>query len=136
MMNGDFIKNLNSLINGGFQNILLEKIEDACQLIENEAKELCPVDDGTLKASISHKVVQKDDKLTGVIGTNVEYAPYVHEGTGIYAVNGKGRKDVPWVFKDTNGKIWVTKGQKPKPFLKDAILKNEENIKEIFKESL
>lgn len=136
MMNGDFIKNLNTLINGGFQNILLEKIEDACQLIENEAKELCPVDDGTLKASIAHKVVQKDDKLTGVIGTNVEYAPYVHEGTGIYAVNGKGRKDVPWIFKDANGKIWVTKGQKPKPFLKDAILKNEENIKEIFKESL
>ncbi len=135
-MNGDFNKNLNALINGGLEDIMLEKIEDACQLIENEAKEGCPVDDGTLKASINHKISKKENKLIGVIGTNVEYAPYVHEGTGIYATDGKGRKEVPWVFKDAKGKTWVTKGQKPKPFLKETILNNEENIKTIFKDTL
>lgn len=136
MMNGDFVTNLNLLINGGLQDIIAEKLEDACQVIENEAKELCPVDDGTLKASISHRVIIKDAKLTGIVGTNVEYAPYVHEGTGIYAIDGKGRKEVPWTFVDAKGKTWVTKGQKPKPFLKNAILNNKENIKEIFKDTL
>ena len=135
-MNNDFIANLNLLINGGLQDIIVEKLEDACQLIENEAKELCPVDDGTLKASINHKIAIKDTKLTGIIGSNLEYAPYVHEGTGIYAINGKGRKEVPWTFVDTKGKTWVTKGQKPKQFLKEAILNNEENIKTIFKDTL
>jgi len=44
---------------------------------ESYAKKLCPVDTGNLRNSITHQ--QKDDK-TEVIGTNVEYAPYVELG--------------------------------------------------------
>lgn len=44
---------------------------------EAYAKEECPVDTGTLRDSISHAV---DDNTT-IIGTNVEYAPYVELGT-------------------------------------------------------
>ena len=45
---------------------------------ETYAKKLCPVDTGNLRNSITH--AQFDDH-TEVIGTNVEYAPYVELGT-------------------------------------------------------
>lgn len=45
--------------------------------VEGTAKDLCPVDDGTLRASITSKV----EGEVGIVGTNVEYAPYVEFGT-------------------------------------------------------
>ena len=45
---------------------------------EGYAKALCPVDTGRLRNSITH---QQMDENTEVIGTNVEYAPYVELGT-------------------------------------------------------
>ena len=45
---------------------------------ETYAKQLCPVDTGNLRNSITH--AQQDDN-TEVIGTNVEYAPHVELGT-------------------------------------------------------
>ena len=45
---------------------------------ESYAKQLCPVDTGNLRNSITHQQVSEN---TEVIGTNVEYAPYVELGT-------------------------------------------------------
>ena len=45
---------------------------------ESYAKRLCPVDTGRLRNSITH---QQYDDHTEVVGTNVEYAPYVELGT-------------------------------------------------------
>ena len=45
---------------------------------EGYAKMLCPVDTGRLRNSITH---QQYDETTEVIGTNVEYAPFVELGT-------------------------------------------------------
>lgn len=45
---------------------------------ESYAKRLCPVDTGRLRNSITHE--QYDDN-TEIIGTNVEYAPFVELGT-------------------------------------------------------
>ena len=44
---------------------------------EGYAKKLCPVDTGRLRNSITH---QQYDDSTEVVGTNVEYAPYVELG--------------------------------------------------------
>lgn len=44
---------------------------------EGHAKELCPVDTGRLRNSITH--VTEDEAV--YIGTNVEYAPYIELGT-------------------------------------------------------
>lgn len=52
----------------------LEAIGAQC---ENYAKMLCPVDTGNLRNSINHA---KENSNTVVVGTNVEYAIYVHEG--------------------------------------------------------
>ena len=56
---------------------------------ESYAKKLCPVDTGRLRNSITH---QQYDDDTEVIGSNVEYAPYVelgHHTTGGTFVAGK-----------------------------------------------
>ena len=47
---------------------------------ESYAKQLCPVDTGNLRNSITHGVVVGDGKVTAVIGTDVGYAPYVELG--------------------------------------------------------
>lgn len=44
---------------------------------ESYAKKICPVDTGRLRNSITH---QQYDDDTEVVGTNVEYAPYVELG--------------------------------------------------------
>lgn len=59
------------------------------------------VDTGRLRNSIAHQVVE--DEKAVYIGTNSEYAAYVHEGTGKYAVGGGGQ---PWVLCDEHSKYW------------------------------
>jgi len=105
-------------------------LEKACLIVETDAKKKCPVDEGLLRAGISHDVSENAQEIRGKIGSNLEYAPYVHQGTGIYAVNGDGRKD-PWGYKSESPKysgFHRTVGQKPQPFLKDAVEENKQNI--------
>lgn len=52
---------------------LAEGLEAVGQLVENEAKHNCPVDDGQLRASITHQLTE--DLSSVEIGTNLEYAP-------------------------------------------------------------
>ena len=47
--------------------------------IEGETKVRCPVLTGNLKGSYTRQVELRDDKV--VIGSPVEYAPYVEKGT-------------------------------------------------------
>ena len=56
-------------------------MELSCITVENKAKHLVPVDTGRLKSSITYKVSQSVYDITGTIGTDVEYAPYVELGT-------------------------------------------------------
>lgn len=49
--------------------------------VSAEAKRLCPVDTGRLRNSITFGVDADSQGPYAVIGTNVEYAPYVEFGT-------------------------------------------------------
>jgi len=53
-------------------------VRDLVLLVEAEAKKLCPVDTGKLRASITPVI---ESWAAGYIGTNTEYAPYVEFGT-------------------------------------------------------
>lgn len=107
-----------------------KRMEEACLVIEREAKKECPVDQGLLRASITHEVRRDGKSMTGIIGSNLEYAPYVHQGTGIYAIDGTGRT-TPWGYTVEKGKYkgyhW-THGQKPQPFLTNAVLKTKKQV--------
>ena len=109
-------------------NLFEKALQKACLIVENSAKQNCPVDDGQLRQSISHKV----NKTTGEIGSSVQYAPYVEIGTGIYSTEGNGRQ-TPWVYRDAKGEWHTTKGMKAQPFLKPALELNRSKVLECFK---
>lgn len=96
---------------------------------EKYAKEETPVDLGRLRNSMTY-VVQDDSVY---VGTNVEYAPYVELGTGIYASDGNGRKE-PWVYYDEKtGKFRLTRGSKPHHMIRRAVTEHTDEYKEMVK---
>ena len=104
----------------------------ACALVERSAKMKAPKDTGALRRSITSKV----DGLTGIVFTPLEYAAYQEFGTGLFAENGAGRKDVPWNYQDDKGEWHSTRGQKPQPFMRPALNENRTEIIRIIKEGL
>lgn len=118
------------------ENSMLNKMEKGLATIELDAKRNCKTGSGELKASITHKKSVEGNEIIGVIGSPLEYAVYRHQGTGLFAINGDGRQDVPWVYRDPlTGKFYSTKGMKPNPFLQDAIDSNKGKLNDIFSES-
>jgi HK97 gp10 family phage protein len=74
---------------------------------ESDAAAICPVDTGRLRNSITHTI--DDSGKSAIIGTNVEYALYVHEGVH---------------------------GRKGQPFLTNAVTQNADKYRRILKAAL
>lgn len=110
----------------------LEAEGDAKLELENDPRR---VDTGRLRNSVTHLVTDERGEKYAVIGTNVKYGIWVHEGTGIYAVNGDGRK-TGWWYTDEKGERHFTRGMHPNRFLRNAIDKNAEKYKTIMNEQL
>lgn len=106
-------------------------IGKACALVEGEAKKKAPKDTGALRRSISSTV----KGLEGIVFTPLEYAPYVEYGTGLFAEKG-GRKNVPWYYKDEEGKWHITSGQHPHPYMRPALNENREEVLRLIKEGI
>ncbi len=130
--NNEVFENMSKFISN-LPNLLSDRMDLACIMVESKAKQEVPVDDGQLRQSITHTVEIENTDVKGYIGSNVEYAPYVHEGTGIYAKNGDGRQ-TPWIYPTADGKFVKTEGQKPKPFLQDAVSNSQQELIEKFKD--
>mgnify|MGYP000006852678 CR=1 FL=1 len=64
-------------VKGGIRGAMQRALERIGMQAEGYAKDLCPVDTGNLRNSITHIT---DDKAA-YIGTNVEYGKYVETGT-------------------------------------------------------
>lgn len=62
-----------------FLDIKIKLLKRMTITAEGNAKRVTPVLTGTLRRSITHRVESTGSH--GVIGTNVEYARYVHDGT-------------------------------------------------------
>ena len=95
-------------------------------------KQECPVDEGTLRSSISHVVEVGTTSVKVIVGSPLPYAQFVHEGTGIYGPTGtpiRPTRAKNLKFRAGKGpkskRQWVTvpqvKGQKPNPFLVRAL---------------
>ena len=129
----DFSKEVQEKINA----LGVAWLEEASGEVEAQTKRNTKVDTGKTKNSWEHKVY--DGKLEAEVGSRYQNALWEEFGTGIYALNGDGRKDVPWFYKDAQGKGHLTVGKKPRrPFfnaynnLKNKIIKNcQERFKEL-----
>jgi HK97 gp10 family phage protein len=94
----------------------LSFVSQGGQIMASKMKDLCPVDQGNLKNSITSDVYVKDAQTVSENGPHSDYAVYVEYGTGVHAVNGDGRK-TPWRYKDeVTGKIIFTHGSRAQPF--------------------
>lgn len=105
---------------------------EKCGLVaEGYAKQLCPVDTGNLRNSITHQTDTAE--LVEYIGTNSEYGPYVELGTGKYYPGGR---QTPWVYQDANGHWHLTHGQRAQPYLKPAVADHVQQYKQIIEGEL
>lgn len=105
---------------------------NAVSYILEEAKPNTPIDLGTLRENSDYYVKREGNTLKGFVGFMEFYAIYVHQGTGIFALNGDGRQ-TPWHWFGTTEKWagWhMTRGQRPKRFLYDAVINNLDAIQE------
>lgn len=112
----------------------IEALTQCGMLAESYAKKLCPVDTGNLRNSIGNRVVSSEPAV--YIGTDVEYAPYVELGTGIYAVGGEGTDKDSWVYKGDDGKWHMAYPQKPKRFLRKAVSKHAKQYRRIIDKAI
>lgn len=97
---------------------------------ETYAKDLCVVDTGNLRNSITHQTDPAEKSVT--IGSGVEYAPYVELGTGIHFV-----PPPEWIQNNAPpgsgiGHSFVH----PRPYLRPAIEQHTEEYKYIFETEL
>ena len=124
----EVIIQLDNISSNVLPDAIRKALEQSCLIVEGDAKTKCPVDSGQLRQSINHKV----EDNAGWVSTNVEYAPYVEIGTGIYSTQGGGRQ-TPWVYQDASGEWHRTSGSKPQPFMKPALEQNTSKIIDQFK---
>ncbi|GAA0400424.1 hypothetical protein GCM10009530_60310 [Microbispora corallina] len=101
----------------------------------NEARRRCPVDEGHLRASLQMALHAGPGRVWATVGSHLEYAIYVHEGTGLYGpkhhlIRPMSAKVLAW--KSRNPKATpkgkgnmvfaaYVKGMKPRPFLVEAL---------------
>ena len=109
-----------------FSKIVLDKIQETGEQfleevggeVEAQTKRNTKVDTGKTKGSWEHIV--NADKMEVQIGSRYQNALWEEFGTGIYALNGDGRK-TKWVYKNPkDGKFYATVGKKPRRALHRA----------------
>lgn len=96
--------------------------------VQSRARQLCPVDTGRLRSSITVEMTSNRNRLACRVGTNVKYALLVHDGTGIYGP--KSRPIQPThaqvlAFTPRGGDAVVfassVRGSPAVPFLREAL---------------
>lgn len=130
-MSVKFTDNSVKVIDSIDRSILLA-LEEASGELEAQVKRNTKVKTGKTKASWTHKV--DESKYEAYVGSNYENAIWEEFGTGIYAQNGNGRKDVPWVYQSEDGKWHRTSGKKPRKALQKAFKSMKNRIETFFKE--
>ena len=86
------------------------------------------IDTGRLRASIATQVVRRNGLPAVIVGTNVNYALAVHDGTGIYGPKGRPirpRRAKRLRFRPKGSRKYVyakqVKGMRPNRFLANAL---------------
>lgn len=98
-------------------------INKATAVVERYAKNVVPVDTGTLRNSIHARPAKHDEKsVYGSVYTNTAYAMFVEFGTGV-----RGNGSYPYDTKLTLA-YGGTPGQVAQPFLGRALHQREKDI--------
>lgn len=86
------------------------------------------IDTGRLRSSVITVVVMRNGQPAVLIGTNVHYARYIHDGTGIYGprrrmIRPRTAKFLRFTPKGGRGVVYAraVRGIAPNHFLRDAL---------------
>ncbi len=156
-------KKLNAKLESLSKANVKSAIGQAISFVQDNAKANCPVGDGELRESIFTRIQGDTQQATGICYTNKEYAPYVEFGTGPKGQKSHAgiSPDVavaysqsPWwihesqidkgtaekyhfFYVDTpQGRFYQCTGQAAQPFMYPALKNHEEDITEIFEDSI
>ena len=123
------------------QGLVWRDIHRRANNVLNLARVKCPVDQGKLRQSLAVEMRSVNGQPVGRVGTNVEYALYVHEGTGLYGERKRmivpvNRKALRWATVNNSGRgrrrykagatgaytfSKYSRGFPGRPFLRDAL---------------
>jgi HK97 gp10 family phage protein len=125
----DFLADFAEQLTG---TMMLQAIRDCALIVLASAKQKAPVDTGRLRASITPEVRPHRDAVRGIVGSNVEYAPWQEFGTRPHwpppgALERWARRH--GMTESTIRFIIGTRGTKPHPYLIPAI---EDNARKIY----
>ena len=104
---------------------VIASVQAACELIQTEAKALCPVDTGALRDSIAITLDTSGKTIVGRVGPSMDYAEYVEYGTG-----KKGDPDAPY------GHVMTWPGQRPQPYMRPAFDGAKQPVLDLFRSNL
>lgn len=86
------------------------------------------IDTGRLRASLSTVAVTRNGEPAVLVGTNVKYAPWVHDGTGIYGprhtpIRPRTKKFLRFKPRGASRYVFArqVRGMKPNQFLANAL---------------
>lgn len=126
-------------------NRMVNAMQRATLIVLRDAKRNAPVDTGRLRSSLTNEVKSigvMTKTLQGIVGTTVDYAPYMEHGTGTPAGNAPVRMPPPralqgWARRHGTNAFVVARaiyrrgGLEPRRFLQRALDDNERRIFEI-----
>lgn len=149
------IEGLNSLLNklnslgGNVEKTMYQAVNKMGLFVQGEAKDLCPSNTGDLRQSIQCNTVQANGKVSSVISTNSDHAPYVEFGTGPKGEHTPVENKYPgelaykqdkWLVNIPDVGWRYIEGQPAQPYLYPALKNNREtvvnNIKEDIKDAI
>ncbi len=117
--------------------LVFDAVTKSMMLVQRSAKINAPVDTGRLRASITPTVkVVGEGNVQGIVGSNVEYAPYMELGTDPHWPP-PGALDV-WARRHGIASGFIVaraisiKGIAARKFLERAVLRNMDVIGKIF----
>ena len=113
------------------QDLAVSFLYEAGGEIESGAKRNSRVKTSKTKGSFRHIV--DESGLSAHIGSDEENAIWEEFGTGLYAINGDGRKG-GWFYVDDEGKGHFTRGKRPSRALWNAFMSLRGTIESMARE--
>lgn len=89
----DFLNSIKNALNN-YKEKAYTGMEEVGKLVLEEAKQnsLVKYDTGLMEENSGYTINVDGNSITALIGFMEFYSIYVHQGTGIYAINGDGRQ--------------------------------------------
>ncbi|MEC1177620.1 HK97 gp10 family phage protein [Metasolibacillus meyeri] len=119
-------------LGGNSKKALKTGILQATKLVQGDAKDLAPADEGQLRNSIQGTVEEKSGAIIGKVSTNVEHAVHVEFGTGQRGENSPSPPKSPENLSYRQD--WA--GMDAQPYLYPALQQNKAKTKQMVKEHL